>query len=155
MFRAQHRAVNRKTFVIRLTGIFLLAVSGLVAFGWFVWLAPVRHLSDYVWLDEHTPKQTWAELQRELKNHVYYSHISGSFLELWGDKETAAWLIEEFKAGRTTKIVTMVILTWLCHLLPIRSWIIKQMFGLLGGTQTVKRHKKNGFVTALQSEASI
>jgi hypothetical protein len=101
MFRAQHRAVNRKTFAIRLTGIFLLAASGLAAFGWFVWLAPVRHLSDFAWLDKHTPKQTWTELQRELKHHAYYSHESGSFLELWGDKEAAGWLIEEFKAGRT------------------------------------------------------
>lgn len=32
--------------------------------------------------------------------HAGYSHISGSFLELWGNKESAAWLIAEFKAGR-------------------------------------------------------
>ena len=87
--------------VRRLTGVVLLMASVLSALVWFVWLAPLRHLSDFVWIEDHTPKQVWSELRRELKYRAYYSHLSGSYLGLWGDKETAAWLIGEFKAGRT------------------------------------------------------
>lgn len=92
--------MNRKTFARRMTGGILLLVSGLIAFAWFVWLAPLRHLSDITWLQSHKPKQVWRELQKEMACHAGYSHMSGSFLELWGDKESAAWLISQFKTGK-------------------------------------------------------
>jgi hypothetical protein len=84
-----------------MTGVFLLVLSGAGAFVWFYWLAPLRHLSSGAWMQDHTPKQIWLELQRELKHRAGYCHWSGSFLELWGNKESADWLIGEFKAGRT------------------------------------------------------
>ena len=92
--------MTTKPLLLRIVGAVLLLFASVVAFLWFFWLAPVRHLASGLWVSEHSASRQWEELQKALKHRTWILHESGLDLGKWGDEEWAAWLIAEFRAGR-------------------------------------------------------
>jgi hypothetical protein len=84
---------------LRGLGGFLLLASCIVAFLWFYWLAPVRHIPDFQWWEMHSEKAQWKEVQTRI-HRVGWFHDDSGPVGWWGDKNWAAWIINHIEAGQ-------------------------------------------------------
>jgi hypothetical protein len=80
-------------------GAVLLLVSGLMAFVWFIWLAPVRHIYSIRWIQAHSRSALWEESQKSV-GRIGVTHDVGVEMGRWGDKEWAVWIINHIKPGQ-------------------------------------------------------
>src|SRR5215471_11648130 len=82
---------------LRLLGWFFLLAAGALAFLWFYWFAPMRHLSDSEWCEAHNPRQIWAETQKQI-NRTGVDHDGSIEIGRFGDKAWTEWLIRRNKS---------------------------------------------------------
>ena len=52
--------------ILKSIGGLLLAVSALLAFTWYFWLAPARKSHSMIWISEHTARAQWIQFQKQL-----------------------------------------------------------------------------------------
>jgi hypothetical protein len=75
-------------------GWILLAAGTFLAFLWFFWLLPFRHLADYNgWVARHSAKAYWEETQKQI-TRMGYLHDNGFYVGAYGDKTWAEWIIK-------------------------------------------------------------
>lgn len=91
--------MNGKTKALRSTGAVLLLASGLIAFIWFIWLAPARHLFSTPWIKAHSRLALWEEAQKSV-GRIGVTHDVGIEIGRWGDKAWAVWIINHIKPGQ-------------------------------------------------------
>lgn len=91
--------LENKSKKLRRLGAFLLIVSGLLAFVWFYWLTPVKHLVSTPWIKTHSKEAWWIEDQKSV-GRVGVMHDVGIEVGEWGDEHWAAWIIRHIKPGQ-------------------------------------------------------
>ena len=91
--------MNRHGKSLKLTGAALIFISVLLAFGWFVWLAPVKHIYSVSWLKAHSHRALWEEAQKSV-GRIGVTHDVGIEIGQWGDKAWATWIIKHIKPGQ-------------------------------------------------------
>jgi hypothetical protein len=81
-------------------GWILLATGTALAFLWFFWMLPLRHLLDYNgWSARHSAKAHWEETQKQIAR-VGWFHDNFGYVGAYGDKAWAARIIRRFKPGQ-------------------------------------------------------
>lgn len=76
--------------MVRVIGIILILVSGGVAFLWFYWLVPWKHVIDPAWRRHHSSKTYWEELKTSIQRRGW-THDDGFAASGCGDKEFMVW----------------------------------------------------------------
>lgn len=82
----------------KLIGGILLLLSMALAFLWFYWLAPLRHLNSVTWQLDHSPRRQWDEMQKQIRR-TGLDHDNSIGVGSWGGKEWMEWVIVKIKAG--------------------------------------------------------
>ncbi len=85
--------------MLRLLGGLLLFAACVIAFLWFYWLAPFRHVASPAWWSNYSTKRYWIEVQKQL-HRTGLDHDSSITLGYWGDKEWFEWLMTKIKPGQ-------------------------------------------------------
>jgi hypothetical protein len=89
--------MKTKTKMMRIAGGSLLFAAGTIAFLWFYWLAPLRHLGSAEWLAVHSAKGRFAEDQKRIQRFGA-DHDSSIDVGYFGDKTWTKWVIREINS---------------------------------------------------------
>jgi len=79
-------------------GLFLLTACAL-AFLWFFWLIPFKHLYSGNWNRDHSACGHWIEAQKSIRR-IGVTHDTGIEMGYWGGKEWTIWIMERIKPGQ-------------------------------------------------------
>lgn len=71
-----------------------------IAFVWFIWLAPVKHIFSNAWNKQHSNQAYWEEVQKSIHRIGITSDDDVVAIGYWGDKKWAVWIIDHIKPGR-------------------------------------------------------
>jgi hypothetical protein len=91
--------MKAKKILLRLFGGLLLLTACALAFFWFFWLAPFKHLYSGEWEHKHSNYGRWIEGQKSLHRIGITHDISGPLGD-WGGKAWTAWIMQHIKPGQ-------------------------------------------------------
>ena len=84
---------------LRYLGGFFLLLACALAFFWFVWLTPLKHIYSGTWNREHSSFRRWEEAQKSVYR-VGVTHDVGIELGHRGGKEWTIWIMKHIKPGQ-------------------------------------------------------
>lgn len=90
--------MKSKPVIFRLLGGFLIFASGVSAFLWFHWYAPLINLHSMSWWSEHSPRRHWNEAQKQIRRSGV-DHDTGIALGDWGNKPWVEWIMKRIQPG--------------------------------------------------------
>jgi hypothetical protein len=85
--------------VVRFLGGLLLLTACALAFLWFFWLTPLKHIYSETWNRGHSTYDRWVEVQKSI-HRIGVTHDAGIEMGYWGGKEWTIWIIEHIKPGQ-------------------------------------------------------
>jgi hypothetical protein len=91
--------MKQQTKAPRIIGAFLLFVSAMIAFAWFIWLAPVKRINSENWWKHHSNLAIWEEEQKSVFR-AGVTHDVGISIGRWGDKDWATWIVNHIQPGQ-------------------------------------------------------
>ena len=91
--------MKARTMVFRFLGGLLLLTACVLAFLWFFWLIPVKHLCSGDWEHKHSNYARWIEDQKSI-HRIGVTHDTGIDLGYFGGKEWTIWIMGHIKPGK-------------------------------------------------------
>jgi hypothetical protein len=93
-------------FLKRITGVLLVVAGLVVAYFWFYKLAPMRHLADSKWLENHSEKARWLEEQKDYERMEASPDLEfrGDRIGYYGDKKWLLWLESKATTDKTFRV---------------------------------------------------
>ena len=88
-----------KRLVFRISGGLLLLTACALAFLWFFWLTPLKHLCSGDWSRDHSKYGRWIEDQKSVYR-IGVTHDVGIEMGYWGGKEWTIWIMRHIKPGQ-------------------------------------------------------
>jgi hypothetical protein len=88
-----------KTMALRILGGLLLLTACALAFLWFFWLIPFKHLYSADWSRDHSNYGRWIEDQKSI-HRIGVTHDVGIEMGYWGGKEWTIWIMGHIKSGQ-------------------------------------------------------
>lgn len=76
----------------------MLAVF-VIAFIWFIWIAPLKHIYSRTWNREHSKLRYWEEAQKSV-HRIGITHDVGIEIGYWGGKDWVVWIMQHIKPGQ-------------------------------------------------------
>ena len=70
-----------------------------LAFIWFIWIAPLKHIYSRTWNREHSTMRYWEEAQKSV-HRVGVTHDVGIEMGRWGNKDWVVWIMQHIKPGQ-------------------------------------------------------
>jgi len=70
-----------------------------LAFVWFIWLTPLKHIYSGAWNRDHSKLRYWEEAQKTVRR-VGVTHDVGIEMGRWGGKDWVAWIMNHIKPGQ-------------------------------------------------------
>jgi hypothetical protein len=90
--------MSTKAKIIRALGALLLLASVALAFFWFIWLLPLKHIYSRAWDREYSTVRFWEEAQKTVYR-IGITHDVGIEMGRWGGKEWVVWIMKHIKPG--------------------------------------------------------
>ena len=84
---------------LRFLGVFLLLLACALAYFWFVWITPFKHIYSGAWNRDHSNYGRWIEDQKSI-HRIGVTHDAGIEMGYWGGKEWTSWIMKHIKPGQ-------------------------------------------------------
>jgi hypothetical protein len=91
--------MKTKITALRIAGGLLLLTACALAFLWFFWLTPFKHLYSGDWSRDHSNYGRWIEDQKSI-HRIGVTHDVGIEMGYWGGKEWTIWIMRHIKPGQ-------------------------------------------------------
>ena len=91
--------MKTKPALKKLFGSFLLFAACSLAFLWFYWFAPFRHVHSPKWMEACSMQRRWIEEQKQI-HRTGADHDSSISVGRFGDKVWTEWVIRKINSGK-------------------------------------------------------
>lgn len=91
--------MKTRAVALRILGSLLLLTACALAFFWFFWLTPFKHLYSGEWSRNHSNYGHWIEAQKSIRR-IGVTHDTGIEMGYWGGKEWTIWIMAHIKPGQ-------------------------------------------------------
>ncbi|HEU6448413.1 MAG TPA: hypothetical protein VFV23_08255 [Verrucomicrobiae bacterium] len=88
-----------KNKILRIFGFGFILIAAAIAFFWFVWLIPLKHIYSRDWNENHSTYRYWIEAQKTV-GRVGVTHDVGIEIGKWGDEKWVARIITKLKPNQ-------------------------------------------------------
>ena len=92
----------------------ILLIAGLVlTYFWFYMLAPMRHLADPNWIENHTENARWQEEQKDYERMGSSPDLEfrGDRIGYYGDKKWFLWLEDKATTDKSFRVCEAALVT--------------------------------------------
>jgi len=90
------RAISR--FLLRGIGVVLLFLGVALGTTWFYFMGPLRNVIDPLWLEAHSEKRYWEEIETSTRRSVW-NHDAFVLVGRFGNKDWVAWIMLRIHPG--------------------------------------------------------